>query len=146
MNWAQDLYTANSFSITVSYKIVPADLVHEEMMNILTESLIIHSQQRFQEIIIPKLKKIDPDYELSPERLRRIAAKSDDIILEIRCRTSTEKSENPMCPVCGTKMSYIKNQTLYNWEVNIGHKCKVCGYWTGTEKRIPVRYIFKLKE
>jgi hypothetical protein len=130
----------------VSYKIVPAELVHEEMYNILTESLIIHSQERFQAILIKKLKKIDPQYELSPQRLRRIAARSDDIILEIKCRTSTEKSEESTCPVCNSKMNPTKNQTLYNWEVVIGHKCKVCGYWTGNERRIPVRYIFKLKE
>ena len=130
----------------MSYKIVPAELVHEQMYNLLSESLIIHSQQRFQELIITKLKKIDPDYELSPQRLRRIAARSDDIVLEIRCRTSVEKSEDTNCPVCNTAMKNIKNQTLYNWEVTIGHRCKVCGYWTGSDRRIPVRYIFKLKE
>jgi hypothetical protein len=130
----------------VSYKIVPADLVHEEMFKILSESLIIHSQKRFQELVITRLKKIDPDYELSPPRLRRIAARSKDITLEIKCRTSQEKSEDVICPVCNTKMRNIKNQTLYDWEVVIGHKCRVCGYWTGSERRIPVRYIFKLKD
>ena len=130
----------------MSYKIVPAELVHEEMYNILSESLIIHSQERFQTILIKKLKKIDPKYELSPQRLRRIAARSKDISLEIRCRTSPVKSEDTTCPVCTSKMANIKNQTLYDWEVVIGFKCRVCGYWTGSERRIPVRYIFKLKD
>ena len=130
----------------MSYKIVPEELVHQEMMKILEESLIIQSQKRFQEIIIKNLKKVDPQFELSPPRLRRIAARSKDISLEIRCRTSAEKNLEQDCPVCDTRMDYIKNKTLYNWDVNIGHKCPVCGYWTGTERRIPVRYIFKLKE
>jgi hypothetical protein len=126
------------------YKIPPKELVLEEMLKILTESKIINSQKRFQHILIKQIKKVDASYELTPQRVRRLAAKSNEMVLEIHCREGLEKSESLTCPVCGTKMVSTKNKTLYDWEVVVGYKCDVCGYWTGTKRRIPIRYVFKL--
>jgi len=127
------------------YKIPPQDIVIEEMQRILADSKVINSQQRLQKILIRELKKKDPDYELTPQRLRRMAVKSGEITLEIHCRDSPEKAESTTCPVCGSKMQSMKNKTLYDWEVVVGHRCTLCGYWTGSKKRIPVRYVFRLK-
>lgn len=127
------------------YKIPPQQIVIEEMQRILADSKVINSQQRLQKILIKDLKKKDPDYELTPQRLRRLAVKSGEITLEIHCRDSQEKAESTTCPVCGSKMQSTKNKTLYDWEVIVGHRCALCGYWTGGKKRIPIRYVFRLK-
>ena len=127
------------------YKIPPQQIVIEEMHRILADSKVINSQQRLQKILIKEIKKKDPDYELTPQRLRRLAVKSGEITLEIHCRDSQEKAESATCPVCGTKMQSTKNKTLYDWEVVVGHRCPLCGYWTGGKKRVPIRYVFRLK-
>ena len=50
------------------------------------------------------------------------------------------------CPVCGGELKVIKNKTLYGWNISLGYICTQCPYWTGQKKRVPVRYVFILKQ
>jgi len=130
----------------VSYKIPPEKEVYKVMEKLLSESLVIHSQTKMQTLLIDQLTKSNPNYHLSGTRMRRIAARAKNVVLEIRCRTAKQNFKGSICPVCGAEMKATKNKTLYNWDVVVGAKCRTCGYWTGTQKRVPIRYIFRLKD
>ena len=46
------------------------------------------------------------------------------------------------CPVCGSQMVNVKNETLYGWEVTLQRKCTVCPYSSGKHRKVPTLYIF----
>ena len=42
----------------------------------------------------------------------------------------------------GSATKELQNQTLDGEEVKLGFRCSKCPYWTGPERRVPVRYTF----
>ncbi|HHD16508.1 MAG TPA: hypothetical protein ENK47_07345 [Euryarchaeota archaeon] len=126
-----------------SYRIPGEDLVSEAIREILNEAFTVRSQTLFHRLVLAKLREKEPDrYRLSPARLRRIAARMEDVDLIIHCREDRKKNRSSTCPVCGMKMEDVKNSTLYGWTVATGKVCPTCSYWTGSRKRIPTRYVF----
>ena len=129
------------------YRIPSKDLVEDAVMNVLNEAYTIRSQTLFHRLVLTRLKNMDGEnYRLSAERLRRIAAGLDDIDLIIHCREGERMNRRKICPVCGTRMENIQNSTLYGWKVNTGKTCPTCSYWTGTRRRIPIRYVFTIEK
>jgi hypothetical protein len=56
----------------------------------------------------------------------------------------TERERAPpltACPVCGSALRPIKNQTLAGDSVVLGQRCTRCDYWTHRTRRVPVRYL-----
>jgi prepilin signal peptidase PulO-like enzyme (type II secretory pathway) len=56
----------------------------------------------------------------------------------------TERENAPpltSCPVCGSPLKPIKNQTLAGGSVVLGQRCTRCDYWTHRARRVPVRYL-----
>ena len=91
---------------------------------------------------VSELKKIDPLFGVSPQRLRRFAIDSPFVSLEIHSREGNPKKLLRGCPVCNHSLKQIKNLTIWGGEVTIEFQCPHCGYWTGKKKRIPTRYVF----
>jgi DNA-directed RNA polymerase subunit RPC12/RpoP len=46
------------------------------------------------------------------------------------------------CPVCNTRITPVKNETIFGGSVTLGYECSFCGYWTGMKRRVPQRYVF----
>ncbi len=62
--------------------------------------------------------------------------------------TSTYAERGPgaiprLCPVCGSGLEPIRNSTLDGPRVELGARCRSCGYWTHLKRRVPVRYSFR---
>jgi hypothetical protein len=124
------------------YSIPGEDTVREAVLDIMDGNVTIRSQRRFIGLVLSWLKGRNRDYRLSAERLRRIAARMDEIDMIIHCRESGKAYRGSRCLVCGSAMDSIKNATLYGWTVSTGKICQTCGYWTGVKKRVPIRYVF----
>jgi hypothetical protein len=127
-----------------SYRIPREGIVREILYSVMKDHVTIRSQTLLHKLIESRLGELEPGerFRLSPERLRRIAATMQGVKMMIHCRESEEPFTGTRCPVCSSQMRPIRNQTLYGWTVNTGKLCPVCGFWTGTKMRKPVRYVF----
>jgi hypothetical protein len=130
------------------YRIPDEDTIKEIVHRVMKDNGTIRSQTLFHRLIVERLRSLDPGFslKLSAPRLRRIAASMSGMKMTIHCRDSDENFKGNRCPVCGSNMAVIRNQTLYGWTVNTGKLCNTCSYWTGTRMRKPVRYVFSLEQ
>ncbi len=126
----------------MSYRIPPSDLLVDVIKEVVKKHLTVSSQRKLTELVLRRLKDIDKEYAASEERIRRVAIDSGVAKIEIHCREGEEKSRYSRCPVCGSKMVRIRNETVFGGTVTLGYKCTKCPYWTGLRRRIPIRYVF----
>jgi len=127
----------------MTYKVPKADILALAIKEAFREHKTVISQARLTELVNSKLKKMDPEYAASEERVRRVTLATKLAKVEIQTRELEDKSRNAPCPVCGKKrMRRIQNRTIFDGRVTLGYKCRSCGYRTGLRKRVPVRYIF----
>jgi len=133
---------------TPAYRIPDEETIQAIIRHVMKVSKTVRSQTLFHKLIAERLRENGSDLllKLSPQRLRRIAVGMPGMRLTIHCRDSNETFRRRLCPVCGSEMEIIKNQTLYGWTVNTGKLCRSCNYWTGSRMRKPVRYVFTYDE
>ncbi|MGA1821321.1 MAG: hypothetical protein ACMUIG_02195 [Thermoplasmatota archaeon] len=130
------------------YSIPSEEMVRQTILKVLEGNVTISSQTRFHALILKHLKNDNGGkrFRLSPRRLRKISAVMDNVDLIIHCREGKTTFKGKSCPVCGSEMSDIKNQTLYGWTISTGKYCETCHYWSGKRKRIPIRYVFTIEK
>jgi hypothetical protein len=123
------------------YKIPPDQIVLKVIKKVMSREKEIDSQLKFHGVISKNLKEIDPDFHISPKRLRRVATRSNFVRITIKTRES-DKNAPDRCPVCSTLLKYPRAE----WEEEISTEsvCPLCSYRTGRTKRVPVHYTFKL--
>jgi len=126
----------------MSYRIPPAELLADTIRAVLDRHPMVGSQRRLTALVLRELRKEDPGYTASEERIRRVTIDHGLAKLEIHAREAEEKSRYSRCPVCGSKMKRVRNETIFGGTVTLGYKCMRCPYWTGLRKRIPIRYVF----
>ncbi len=127
----------------MTYKIPKADILALAIKEALREQRTVISQTMLTELVNRRLKKMDPEYAASEERVRRVTLANRLAKVEIQTRELEDKSRNAPCPVCGKKrMRRIQNRTIFEGKVTLGYRCRSCGYRTGLKKSVPVRYIF----
>lgn len=126
----------------MSYKIPTDEEVLRAIKNVMSTYGVVNSQTKLKELVERELRGTDKDYHVSPRRLRVLALSSDDVRVEIHCRESDTKKGINKCPVCNHKLKFVKNKTIFDGVVIIGHECTHCPYWTGLKRRVPTRYVF----
>ena len=132
----------NTVPVTMAYR-KPSDTeVVEAIKDALHRHGVVSSQRKMTELVLKELRRHDPDYAVSEERVRKLAIQNDLASLEIRGRDSRQKTKAGACPVCGGKTKRIRNLTVYGGTVTMGYKCTTCGYWTGLKHRVPTLYVF----
>lgn len=102
----------------------------------------IESQKELAECVLRELRKDDPDVRVSAARIRRIAVTSGAAKLEIDYRETDKKALPDICPVCGSGMSSIMNNTLDGDLTEIKRNCTVCPFTVGKTVLVPGRYCF----
>ncbi|MCU0861753.1 MAG: hypothetical protein MUE65_05485 [Methanomassiliicoccales archaeon] len=131
----------------MSYKIPKADILALAIREALREQKTVVSQAKLTELVNHKLRRMDPSYAASEERVRRVTLGSKLAKVEIQTRELEERSRNAPCPVCGKKrMRRIQNKTIFEGRVTLGYRCRSCGYWTGIRRKVPVRYVFNAED
>lgn len=126
----------------MSYRIPPKEVLAGAIKAVMEQHQMVNSQRKLTDLVLKELKKIDPEYTATEDRIRRVAIESGAAKLEIHARESDEKTRQTPCPVCGAKMRRIRNETIFGGTVTLGYRCTRCPYWTGMKRRMPVRYIF----
>jgi len=126
----------------MGYKIPSTEEVEGAIATVLGREHKLPSERRFLSLVRRELKRHDKDYTISHERLRRIAIRSGQVKVTIHTRKSEGRRPMAKCPVCGTRLRAVKNETVFGGTVTLGYECPGCGYTTGMVRKVPQRYIF----
>ncbi len=129
----------------MSYHIASDEDIESALKKVLKKNRSINTQVKLKKLVTEELNTKKKKYGISPKRLRNIAINSNFATIEIHSREGDPKKSMNKCPVCGKKLTKVKNQTIWGGKVTIEFRCKNCGYWTGKKKRIPNRYVFHYK-
>ena len=123
----------------MAYRIPPDDVVARAIDDCLARTPRMRSQRELCEAVSAELAYIDPLYRAGPERIRRIGVERGIVALEIRY-AECGRAVGDDCPVCGARLSAVRNRTLDGGTVEMSRGCRRCGYSAkGTETR-PARY------
>jgi transposase-like protein len=126
----------------MSYRIPTPEVLAVAISDVLREHGAITSQRLFAEFVREKLQRMDPAYAVTEERVRIMAIQSGLVKVEVESRDSGIKTKMGRCPVCGSRMRKVRNETIYGGSVILGYRCTSCPYSMGTTKKIPTKYIF----
>jgi len=118
------------------------DEVLEYLHRVMKEHRSVHTLNLLWKLVQAQIAKERPGHSVTRERLRTLAALDDGVHLDIRTREDDSAELPSICPVCTSKLSTVKNRTLYGWEVTIERTCPICGFWTGRKRRVPTYYVF----
>ncbi len=99
------------------------------------------SQARFRSALLSALRRDEPRAVIGGRRLRRLLIDVPGVRLTVRYTEREPVSPLRVCPVCGSSLKPIRNQTLAGDSVVLGQRCTRCDYWTHRNRRVPVRYL-----
>ncbi|MFA5771516.1 MAG: hypothetical protein WC974_02145 [Thermoplasmata archaeon] len=128
------------------YKI-PSDMeVLEAILSVKQYVGMVGTQEKFRELVQKELKDINPAYTITGERLRKIAISSGLVDIHSHVRESGTTGTMRVCPVCGSKVTAVKNMTIGGGKITSGFVCNRCKYWTGRSKRTPTKHVFTFRK
>ncbi len=127
---------------TVSNKISDEATISAAVRRVMQRKTRVETQKELAELVLAELRKADPDVHVSAVRIRRIAVTSGAARLEIDYRESGRNSLPDICPVCGSGMSSVMNNTLDGERTEIKRNCTVCPYSVGKVLMMPGKYAF----
>jgi len=100
------------------------------------------SQAAFLGAVVDAVRNEDPLAALGGFRLRRLVVGLPGVRLSVRYAERPGREPATECPVCGSELAPIRNQTLTGGTVVLGQRCVRCDYWCHVHRRVPVRYSF----
>lgn len=126
-------------------KIPRVDLVIHEIKEVIKKRKLVQSQEDLSYFVLDKLKKIDKDFVLSPQRTKNLVIKIPEIEIKAKTKRIPKMTKLEMCPICKRKIEKIYGKNLLNKKIHIGYICKRCGFTTDLEAFMPMKYLFVLK-
>jgi hypothetical protein len=127
-------------------KIPRSDLVIHTIREILKRRKIVQSQEDLCFFVLDKLKNYDPNFVLSPHRVKNLVIKVPEVEIKAKTKKIPTMTRLETCPVCKKKIDKIYGKNLLNKRIHIGYVCKRCGYTTDLEAFMPMKYIFLWKK
>ncbi|MFA6799948.1 MAG: hypothetical protein WCR37_02935 [Candidatus Methanomethylophilaceae archaeon] len=126
----------------MAYKIPDEESVADSVLIVMHKNPQVRSQAELAFLVRKQLSRIDPDYRVSGERIRRIGINRGIIGVAIDYNASGISRVREFCPVCRNPMVPIKNRTLDGGIVEMRRKCSICPYALGSNPTVPGRYYF----
>jgi hypothetical protein len=99
------------------------------------------SQARFRAALLSTLRRDEPLAVIGGRRLRRLLLDTPGVRITVHYTERERAAPLTACPVCGSPLKPIRNQTLGGESVVLGQRCTRCDYWTHRTRRVPVRYL-----
>jgi hypothetical protein len=127
-------------------KIPRMDLVIHEIKEVMKKRKLVQSQEDLSYFVLEKLKKINPNFVLSSQRVKNLVIKIPEIDIKAKTKKIPKMTKLETCPVCKKKVDKIYGKNLINKRIHIGYICKRCGYVTDLESFMPMKYLFVLKK
>jgi len=127
-------------------KIPRSDFVIHTIKEVLKRRKIVQSQEDLCFFVLEKMKNYNPDFVLSPKRVKELVIKIPNITIKAKTKRMPKMTKLEKCPVCKKKVEKIHGRNLLNKKIQIGYICKRCGYTTDLEAFMPMKYIFIWKK
>ncbi len=118
------------------------DVVVEAVRRALEARRTMGSQRELRERVLRELRREDPKLTASGPRIRRLALTSGLARVEISWRETDRKVALFKCPVCGSRLRPMRNETVFGGTVTLGFRCPVCPFRSGIKRMEPTRYEF----
>ncbi len=100
------------------------------------------SQAAFLGAVVDAVRNEDPLAALGGSRLRRLVVGLPGYACRSGTRSAPDENRLTECPVCGSALTPIRNQTLTGSTIVLGQRCVLCDYWCHAHRRVPIRYSF----
>ncbi len=126
----------------MAYRIPSSEVIVKAIISCIGDYGVIYSQRKLGELVRKKIQETEHLYQVSDERIRRLAVSNHLVELELKYKESMRGKLPHKCPICGSLLKRIKNMTIDGGTVTLGYSCKTCRYWTGLKKNVPARYVF----
>ncbi|MBN2042963.1 MAG: hypothetical protein JW754_04120 [Candidatus Aenigmarchaeota archaeon] len=118
------------------------DVVIFILKKILKKHCEIESQKRLRDFVVEDLKRVEPRYSISGERIRRICVKTPGIYMKIHTRKGKAREK---CPSCGHSLQKSFTKNLKGKKFLVKASCHKCGYKSSAGKWIPSKYEFRIR-
>ena len=126
----------------MSHKLPDEETVASAIRSVMNRNPHIETQTEFLRLVRKELQKVDGEYRVSGERIRKIGLDRDLIKISIEYRGSDVSDLPHTCPVCRNAMSPVMTRSLEGEYVEIKRKCTVCPYSIGKNVLVPGKYFF----
>lgn len=123
-------------------KIPKEDIIVQTIKEVIGKRRIVQSQDDFCFLVLKELRKLEPGFALSPQRVKRLVLKIPNIDIKAKTKRMPEIRRLEKCPVCNSKVKKIFGKNLLNKKIHSGYVCKRCGYTTDLESFMPMKYVF----
>ena len=110
------------------YRIPSEEQVVKAIENCLVRNPRMRSQNELTAAVTKELQMDNPDYRVSGERIRHIGLKHRLFSISISYAHTEVVRIREKCPVCGRKLSSVRNMTLDGGFVELMRRCDMCGY------------------
>jgi len=128
-----------------SKKIPKDEFIIQVLEEILRERLFVDTQERLCVLALQKLKNYNPDFVLSPQRIKNIALRLPDIEVKAKTKKVPKITKIEKCPVCKSMVKPFYGKNLANKKIILGYKCVKCEYMSDLDSFVPMKYVFLLK-
>ncbi len=138
----KSLIEGNTMSQTMSYKISDEETLSKAIRIVMDRHSHVGTQKELTALVRKELTRMDPDYHVGGERIRRVGIDRNllKIVIEYNESSNTELPE--ICPVCKNAMEPLMNMSLDGDIVEVKRKCTVCPYSIGQKPLTPRKYGF----
>lgn len=126
----------------MGYKRPEEEIILEAIRNAFNERRTMESQRQLRDRVLKELRKTDPGLTVSGSRIRRLAITSGIAKVDITWRETDRKTARFRCPVCGSELKPMKNETVFGGTVTLGFKCPACPFRSSMKRQEPTRYVF----
>ena len=126
----------------MDYALPTDEQILEAAVEALKHRRTIRSETALLRSVRASLRKVDPKLTVGRRRLRIVCLRSGKVEVTAFTRFTDERRPVSRCPVCSGPIAPIKNRTVYEGTVTLGYRCKVCGFWTGIKRRVPILYVY----
>jgi hypothetical protein len=126
----------------LTFRLPTDEQVLEAALGALRARRTLRSESALLAIVRQALHKQDPALTVGRRRLRLVCLRSGKVEVTAFTRYTDERRPLSKCPVCRGPIAPIRNRTVYDGSVTLGHRCTLCGYWTGIRRRVPTLYVY----
>jgi hypothetical protein len=126
----------------LTFRLPTDEQVLEAALGALRARRTVRSESALLSIVRQALRRGDPELTVGRRRMRLVCLRSGKVEVTAFTRYSDERRPLSRCPVCRGAIVPIRNRTVYDGSVTLGHRCTQCGYWTGIRRRIPTLYVY----
>lgn len=120
------------------------ELVKQIILIVMRKRKLVETQDELEKLVNNYLKRLDPEFLISPQKMRFLALGLPRVETHVRTKVSG-KIAPQSCPACRSNLELFYAKNLLDQKIVVAFKCK-CGYAGTTTSFTPAQYHFVYKD